>query len=139
MTVSLFVELLLSLLLAATLVYCAILERRLSALRKGQDGFRETIAELNASITTAGASMRLLRSAAAETSEALDLRLSDARRSIDELQLLSASAERIADRIERGATASQQRVSPPARMPGALHNRVDALKPRLEPLAGKLR
>ena len=47
MTFSLIVEIVLTLLLAATLVYCAILERRLAALRKGQDGFRETIVELN--------------------------------------------------------------------------------------------
>ena len=60
MTLSLIVELLLSGLLVLTLGYCALLERKLSLLRKGQDGLKETIAELNTAITNAGVSMRML-------------------------------------------------------------------------------
>src|SRR3974390_633439 len=101
MSFAIAVEIVLILLLGATLAYCAILERRLSALRKGQDGFRDTIAELNQAITTAGASMRLLKSSVSESSETLDERLSQARSLSDELALLTSSGERIAQRIER--------------------------------------
>jgi uncharacterized protein DUF6468 len=102
MPISLIVEILLSLLLLATLGYCALLERRLSALRSGQDGLKETIGELNGAIANAGSSMRLLKAAAAGASETLDERLSRARSLADELSLLMISGERIADRIERG-------------------------------------
>lgn len=130
MTITFAVEILLTVLLAATLVYCAILERRLASLRKGQDGFRRTIAELNTSITAAGASMRLLKATAAEASETLDERLSRARGLIDELSLLTGSAERIAERIERGAVAKSAPARPGA-TPAVLANRLDALKPQM--------
>lgn len=102
MSISLIVEIVLSLLLLATLGYCALLERRLSALRSGQDGLKETIGELNGAIANAGSSMRLLKAAAAGASETLDERLSRARSLADELSLLMISGERIADRIDRG-------------------------------------
>lgn len=123
MNLALAVEIALSVLLAATLVYCAILERRLAALRKGQDGFRETIGEMNSAITTAGASMRLLKSAATGIEETLEERLARARNAIDELSVLVASGERIAQRFER-ATPSERNPGTPA----VLANRLDRLK-----------
>lgn len=135
MHVTLIVEIALTVLLAATLVYCAVLERRLAALRKGQDGFRDTIAELNTAIGSASASIRQLKAAAAGAAETLDERLSHARGLIDELALLTSSGERIAARIERGATAQSDRASPPVARNGAtptvLANRLDALKPQI--------
>ena len=122
---SLLIEIALTLLLAATLVYCAILERRLSALRKNQDGFKDTINELNQAIATAGASMRLLKSAVSGAAETLDERLSRARNLSDELALLTNSGDRIAQRIERGAA------SPQGARPNVLANRLDALKPAM--------
>jgi len=105
MNLSLIVEIALSVLLAATVIYCAILERKLSALRKGQDGLKQTIADLNEAIVSAGASMRMLKVAAATAGENLDQRLTSGRAVIDELSLLVASGERIAGRIERGLPA----------------------------------
>ncbi|HEY1632727.1 MAG TPA: DUF6468 domain-containing protein [Rhizomicrobium sp.] len=96
---SFFVELTLIALLAATLVYCALLERKLSALRKGQDGLKQTIVELNAAIVSAGASMRALKAAAGEAAETLDGRIAQARGLSDELSLITSSGERIAERI----------------------------------------
>jgi len=105
MNLSLIADIALSVLLAATLVYCAILERKLSALRKGQDGLKKTIADLNEAIVSAGASMRMLKVAAASAAENLDGRLQRGRSLADELSLLVGSGERIADRIERGYPA----------------------------------
>jgi uncharacterized protein DUF6468 len=143
MTFSLIVEIALTLLLAATLVYCAILERRLSALRRNQDGFKETIGELNQAIAAAGVSMRMLKTAASGAGEALDERLSRARNLSDELALLTNSGERIAQRIERGATTpSQQQVTRTATgmgTPPVLANRLDALKPAMGPAMGNVR
>ncbi len=126
MALPLIVEIVLVGLLAATLVYCALLERKLSALRKGQDGLKRIIADLNAAIGNAGASMLQLKAAAAGTAETLDDRLARARGLADELSLLTASGERIAQRIESGA-------GKPLRMPAgavlpAAANRLDAAR-----------
>ncbi|HEX2592315.1 MAG TPA: DUF6468 domain-containing protein [Rhizomicrobium sp.] len=119
------IELLLTGLLAATLVYCILLERRLAALRKGQDGLKETFANLNTAITAAAASMRHLKSAGAEAAEQLDDRLTKARAIADELALLVSSGDRIADRMDR-ATPSPKGAMP---LPSAgVMNRLEALR-----------
>jgi hypothetical protein len=98
-------ELGLDVLLAFTLCYCVVLERRLAAVRKGQEGLKTTIGELNMAISGAGASLRTLKSAAGEAAVNLDDRLKRARLHIDELSVLTTSGERIAQRME-GAAAS---------------------------------
>ena len=100
-----YMELGLEVLLAFTLVYCVILERRLAAVRKGQEGLKQHIGELNMAIAGAGASLRALKSAAGEAAQTLDERLKRARLHIDELSLLTASGERIAQRMEGVASA----------------------------------
>ena len=100
-----YLELALEILLAFTLIYCVILERRLAAVRKGQEGLSRTIGELNMAIAGAGASLRALKSAAGEAAQTLDERLKRARLHIDELSLLTASGERIAQRMENAAAA----------------------------------
>ena len=100
-----YMELGLEMLLALTLVYCVILERRLAAVRKGQEGLKQTIGELNMAISGAGASLRALKAAAGEAAQTLDERLKRARLHIDELSVLTASGERIAQRMEGVASA----------------------------------
>ena len=136
MNLTFFAELALTGLLAVTIVYCIILERRLSAVRKGQDGLKSTISELNAAIVGAGASLRALKAAAGESAEMLDGRLAAARKLNDELSVLTASGERIAQRMDRAVTpGSTPRASIPIIKPGNAHlpsgsvmNRLDALK-----------
>ena len=103
-TLTFYLELGLEILLALTLVYCVILERRLAAVRKGQEGLKTTIGELNMAIAGAGASLRALKSAAGEAAQTLDERLKRARLHIDELSVLTASGERIASRMEGAAS-----------------------------------
>ena len=100
-----FMELGLEILLAFTLVYCVVLERRLAAVRRGQEGLKTHIGELNMAISGAGASLRALKAAANEAAGTLDERLKRARLHIDELGVLTASGERIASRME-GAAAT---------------------------------
>ncbi|HEY4077543.1 MAG TPA: DUF6468 domain-containing protein [Rhizomicrobium sp.] len=102
---SFYVELAMQILLAVTLCYCIVLERRLSAVRKGQEGLSRTIGELNMAIAGAGASLRALKSAAGEAAHTLDERLKRARLHIDELSVLTTSGERIATRMEGAAAA----------------------------------
>ena len=98
-----YMELGLEVLLAFTLGYCVVLERRLAAVRKGQEGLKRHIGELNMAIAGAGASLRALKSAAGEAAHTLDERLKRARLHIDELSVLTASGERIAQRMESAA------------------------------------
>ena len=131
MTFSLIVEIALSTLLAATLVYCAILERRLATLRKGQDGLKQTFVELGAAIVSAGASVRALKESAAGAAESLDDRLVRARGMADELSVLTASGERIADRIVgQRSSVSGTDTSRPMK-PAALVGRLEALRPEI--------
>jgi len=82
-----------------------LLERRLRAVRKGQEGLKTHIGELNMAISGAGASLRALKAAAGEAAQTLDERLKRARLHIDELSVLTASGERIAQRMESVAAA----------------------------------
>jgi hypothetical protein len=100
--VSLIVEIVLQLLLAATLVYCALLERRLSALRKDQAALTETVTTLNNGILRAQASLVQLKNAAAEAGSVLEKRVTEARALSDDLSLMVAAGERAASRIESG-------------------------------------
>src|SRR4051794_923245 len=100
-----YLELSLEFLLALTLVYCVILERRLAAVRKGQEGLKRHIGELNMAIAGASASLRALKSAAGEAAQTLDERLKRARLHIDELSVLTTSGERIAQRMESAAAS----------------------------------
>jgi len=105
-TLGLAVELALTGLLAITLVYCIVLERRLAAVRKGQNSIKAVIGELDTAITNAGASIRSLKATTAGAAEQLDARLKGARAVIDELSLLTASGDRIAQRLDRAADES---------------------------------
>jgi hypothetical protein len=55
MSLTFFSEIALEILLAATLCYCIVLERRLAAVRKGQEGLARHIGELNMAIAGWGA------------------------------------------------------------------------------------
>ncbi len=123
---TLVVEIVLSLLLMLTVAYCALLERKLSMLRKGQDGLKDTIAELNTAIGNAGASMRLLKTSAAEISDKLHEEIVRGRSLADELSVLTSSGERIASRIERGMPSRNG----PA-LSAALAGRLESVKPQL--------
>jgi len=123
----------LCLLLAATLVYCMVLERRLKAVRQGQQEMNAHIGELNASLATAGASLRAMQAAAGSVGEQLDRKLATARATIDELSLVAASGERIAERMERTVDNNAKARIPVHRANGHLPSgsvmgRLDALR-----------
>jgi hypothetical protein len=118
------VELVLSGLLAATLLYCIVLERRLAAVRKGQNGLKKMIGELNSAIAGAAASLRALKTVAADAAGTLDERLRRARGLADELSLLTNSGERIAQRFDRTVATKPARELPS----GSVMNRLKAVR-----------
>ena len=72
-------------LLAACLFFCWRLDQRLSRLRAGQDGLKETVAELAEASRHAEAAVRGLRATAAETGRELQARIDEARGLTDRL------------------------------------------------------
>jgi hypothetical protein len=129
MSLTLFVEIALEILLAATLCYCIVLERRLAAVRKGQEGLTRHIGELNMAIAGAGASLRALKSAAGEAAQTLDERLKRARLHIDELSVLTTSGERIAARMENATVAPVTRREANSELPSSsIMGRLDAMR-----------
>ena len=143
MSISLCIEILLCILLTATLGFCLVLERKLSAMRKGQDGLKVLIAELNGAIGAAGTSMRMLKAAASGAVEQLDEKVGAARAAIDELAVLTTSGDRIATRIERSldAQGSAQSVVLPAAADRLAGMRPHIVRPKLplEQVAGGVR
>ncbi|MGE3143651.1 MAG: DUF6468 domain-containing protein [Hyphomonadaceae bacterium] len=83
----------LALLLLACLFYCWRLDRRLSALRNGQDGIRAAAAELNAAVVQAESAIKTLRVTAAESGRELGERIEDARILSNRLGAMARVAE----------------------------------------------
>jgi len=100
LSLSTIVECILAMLLAATLVYCVKLEKRLRQLREDQENLNATVGSLNAGIAAAQASLAGLKAAAKEAGEALGAKVPGARALADELSMLVTSGDRIASRIE---------------------------------------
>jgi Flp pilus assembly protein TadB len=98
--ISMIVEVTLAVLLAATLVCCFSLDRRLKRLRMDQESLNGTVNALNAAVISASASIAKLRAAAAEADKTLGGKVSSARALVDELSLLTTACERIATRME---------------------------------------
>jgi hypothetical protein len=78
---------LLALLLAACLLYCWRLDRKLAALRNGQDGVREAAGELLQAVAQAENAVRTLRATAQDAGRDLQARIDQARTLADRLGL----------------------------------------------------
>lgn len=94
-------EALLVVLLAACLVFCFRLERRLAALRNGQDGVRAAAAELVQATAQAEAAVRALRASASDAGRDLQARIDDARGVSDRLGLGAGRIRSTADVPQR--------------------------------------
>ena len=103
MTLAAFVfESLVALLLLGAVIMCLRVDRRLRALKTGQDGMMETVRRLDESTDRARASLAALDRAAREHGETLEGRVREARDLADELALLAERAEARAETIARG-------------------------------------
>lgn len=103
MTLAAFVfEALVALLLLGAVIMCLRVDRRLRALKSGQDGMMETVRRLDESTDRARASLAALDRAAREHGETLEARVREARELADELALLTERGEARADALARG-------------------------------------
>lgn len=100
--VTLVIEIVLALMLAACLYYFWRLDRRLNALRSGQDGVLKAAAELAQATAQAEAAVRSLRATASEAGRDLQSRINDARATADRLGLGAGRIRTSADVSARG-------------------------------------
>lgn len=96
------IEVVLALMLAVCLVYFWRLDRKLQALRSGQDGALAAAAELAQATAQAEAAVRALRATASETGRDLQARINDARATADRLGLGAGRLRSSADLAARG-------------------------------------
>jgi len=99
--ITLGIEIVLALMLAACLFYFWRLDRKLAALRTGQDGIRAAAAELAQATQAAEAAVRNLRLTAQEAGRDLQARINDARATADRLGLGAGRIRSTAD-LARG-------------------------------------
>jgi len=95
--ITLSIEIVLAVLLAACLFYFWRLDRKLSALRTGQDGVRAAAAELAQATAQAEAAVRAMRVGAQEAGRDLQARINDARATADRLGLGAGRVRSTAD------------------------------------------
>ena len=100
-------EIIVCLFLGATIAYCAVLDRKLRAMRAGQDGMRELVSELNAATQRALGAIEGLMGAMEESGEELAERIRRARGLADELSLMLESGNSIAERLGRSERSPQ--------------------------------
>lgn len=104
MLTELILEGLVATLLAVTVGYCFVLNRRLSTLRNGQDGLLEVVRSLNVATEQARASVRELHETGETVGERLSEKVAKARLIADELSLIVESGNNLADRLTADAT-----------------------------------
>ena len=86
-------------LLLVAVVMCWRVDRRLNALKKGQDGVQSSVIALNEATDRARASLAALERATTLSGKELETRVAEARKLTDELSLITGKADRAADSL----------------------------------------
>lgn len=114
-------DLIIAVLLAATIGYAVLLNRQLSSLRKNRDELAKIILNFNEATVRAEASVPKLRKAAEEAGADLQQRVEKAQSLRDDLAFMIERADQMAGRLEntvrtvRNETKASPRPSPKAR------------------------
>jgi hypothetical protein len=119
MPIGLILDVLVAVLLAATIVYAWLLNRRLGGLRQHRDELEKTIGEFTNATKRAEASIQTLRTIAEQSAKALQGPVDRAQALRDELTFMIGRADDLAGRIG-GSPAPAQAPRP-----------VEALRPRV--------
>ena len=87
-------------LLGATIFFCVILDRRLKAMRSGQDGLKAIIDQLNTATARAELSIGQLKQVSGDVDTGLNERVRQAQIVMDELSAMLVSGQNSASRLE---------------------------------------
>lgn len=130
-------EVIVCLLLVATIGYCATLDRRLRAMRAGQDGLRGLITDLSAATTQAMSAIAHLRQAGDATGVALAEQVKRGQALADELALMVQSGNDIANRL--GGIETRRPAPQPAAGPRIVQQKSSAKAAEPHPLLDLLK
>ncbi|WP_439817326.1 DUF6468 domain-containing protein [Zavarzinia sp. CC-PAN008] len=136
MTIGLLVELLVALLLIATIYYCWRLNQRLALLRADHSELNTVIAELGAATARAERGLAELRQAAEAVGTRLNTQVVQARALADELTIITEAGHNLAERLSSRLTGTSRPVERPADRPGELRAEPRA-EARAEPRAAE--
>lgn len=103
-------DIVVSLLLVATLGYAAMLNQRLNALRKNRDDLAKIIVAFNEATVRAEASIPKLRKAAEEAGNGLHERVEKAQSLRDDLAFMIERADTMANRLENAVRSARTEV-----------------------------
>lgn len=101
MILSLVLDVVVALLLAGTITYCALLNHRLQALRDDKGEMQKVVDALNQAAARAEAGIAGLKTGTAETGQELQETLEKARSLADDLVFLIERGEKVAGRLEK--------------------------------------
>lgn len=101
MDISIFVDFILIVLLAATLHYCWRLNQRLEAIRAADQDLQKLLGAFNAATESAQRGIAELRSLSESRGRNLELALEKAQKLADELSIMTDSGNRLADRLDK--------------------------------------
>ncbi len=125
-------EVIVCVLLIATIGYCATIDRRLRAMRSGQDGLRALITDLSSATSQAMNAISHLRQAGDATGVALTEQVKRGGALADELSLMVQAGNDIANRLGGIETRRPAAPSPsvqPASAPRIVQTRLVTLRP----------
>lgn len=106
-TFSIFLDLLVSGLMIATIAYAVSLNRSISKLRDGKAELAVLLANLAESVTHADVAIKGMKSIATEYDTGLAQRIGTARALIDELGVINETANNLASRLEKAARSGR--------------------------------
>ena len=122
-------ELLLAVLLTATLAFGFRLERKLRVLRESQEGFMRALGDLDGAAARAENGLEMLRRATEEAQGALVPRIEAAQDAARKLEQLTSDAELAARRAEAAAESVQESARTLARAVPRREARIEAQPP----------
>jgi hypothetical protein len=119
MEYTIILDMIVAVLLAATIGYAVMLNRRLSALRKNRDDLAKLILNFNDATVRAEQSIPKLRKAAEEAGTSLQERVEKAQALRDDLAFMIERADTMANRLENGVRSARSEARPAAAAPAA--------------------
>ncbi len=113
-------DVIVAVLLVATIVYAVLLNRRLSVLRRNGEEMARLIARFNEATVRAESSIPRLRKTAEDAGDALQERVEKALALRDDLAFMIERADAMADRLETSVRTARAEVRPRAVRPVAV-------------------
>jgi len=133
MELSLVLDVIVALLLAATIVYAALLNRRLQNLRANRSEFEAMIGEFNEATRRAEGAIQTLRMSAEQTAKTLSTQVEKAQALRDELGFMMTRADTAADRLVGGKPEQVSRPQPASPPPRSAANAMPPPRPAPAP------